>query len=74
MSGLDAVAALIDALEAIETPYMLVGSLASNLYGIARSTQDADLVVDLGGGDLDQLHDCQYSSGVGRSCRRFARS
>ena len=27
--------------------YMLVGSFASSLHGLARFTQDADLIVDL---------------------------
>lgn len=34
-----------DALEACGIPYFLSGSLASNYYGIPRSTQDADFVV-----------------------------
>jgi len=38
---------VIDALEALEVPYMLVGSLASNFYGVPRATQDADFVVQL---------------------------
>jgi hypothetical protein len=44
----EAVLAVIDALHASDVDYMLVGSLASNLYGIARSTNDADFVVQLG--------------------------
>ncbi len=44
----EAVVAVIDALQASQVPYVLVGSLASNLYGIARSTNDADFVVQLG--------------------------
>jgi hypothetical protein len=43
----DAVVAMIDALHASQVAYMLVGSLASNLYGIARSTNDADFVIQL---------------------------
>jgi hypothetical protein len=34
-------------LEGLAVPYLLGGSLASSLHGIPRSTQDADLVVDL---------------------------
>ncbi len=48
MTSQDAVAAMIDALHASHVSYMLVGSLASNVYGIARSTNDADFVVQLG--------------------------
>lgn len=34
-------------LDEIGVPYLVGGSLASSLWGIPRSTQDADLVVDL---------------------------
>ena len=44
----DAVLAVIDALEELGIAYMLVGSLATNAYGIPRSTKDADFVVELG--------------------------
>jgi len=40
---------VIDALDAEEIPYLLSGSFASNYYGIPRSTEDADFVVQLGG-------------------------
>jgi len=48
MTGNEAVLAVIDALEALGVPYMLVGSYSSNLYGIPRSTEDADVVIQLG--------------------------
>jgi len=38
----EATVAVIDALQALDIPYILVGSLASSLYGIPRSTKDAD--------------------------------
>lgn len=38
---------VIDALEALGVPYMIGGSLASAVYGVARSTLDVDLVADL---------------------------
>lgn len=38
---------VIDALNACGSPYMLVGSFSSNLYGIPRSTKDADFVLQL---------------------------
>ena len=47
MTGFDAVVRLIDILDARAVEYMLVGSLASNLYGILRSTNDADFVLAL---------------------------
>lgn len=34
-------------LQARDIPHMLVGAYSSNFYGIARSTNDADLVVDV---------------------------
>jgi hypothetical protein len=55
MSGDDATVAVIDALEALEIPYMLVGSLSTNLYGIPRSTKDADFVLQVGPQSLFQL-------------------
>jgi hypothetical protein len=39
---------VIEALETLHIPYMLVGSYSSNAFGIARSTQDADFVIELG--------------------------
>ena len=41
MNSYEATVAVIDALQALDVPYILVGSLASNLYGIPRSTKDA---------------------------------
>ena len=38
-------------------PYMVVGSISSNLYGIPRSTKDAGYVVELRAGDLKRLMD-----------------
>lgn len=48
MNGNDVVFRVIDALEHANVPYMLVGSYSSNAYGIPRSTQDADFVIELG--------------------------
>ena len=38
---------VIDALLAEEIPFLVVGSYSSNVYGIPRSTKDADLVIEL---------------------------
>ena len=38
---------LVAVLEQVGIPYMLSGSLASAFYGIPRSTQDIDIVVEL---------------------------
>jgi hypothetical protein len=45
MTNEEATLAVIDALEALAIPYMVVGSLSSNLYGIPRSTHDADFLL-----------------------------
>jgi hypothetical protein len=42
-----AVLPVVDALEALGVPYHLGGSVASSFTGVARATQDADLVADL---------------------------
>lgn len=36
-----------DALRSANVPYMIVGGLSSNVYGIARSTKDVDIVIRL---------------------------
>lgn len=48
-------AAAVDALEALQIDYMLVGAYSSNAYGIARSTHDADFVVVVQPGQLRAL-------------------
>jgi hypothetical protein len=51
----DIVAKLIDALDRSRIPYMVVGSYSSNVYGIERTTVDADLVLQLESRPLDEL-------------------
>jgi hypothetical protein len=46
---------VVDALTAIEIPYMLVGSFSSNYYGIPRSTKDVDFVIELGAKRITDL-------------------
>ena len=48
MTTAEIAVAAIDALDATSVPYMLVGAFSSNFYGIPRSTDDADFVVELG--------------------------
>ncbi len=55
MIGVEAVVRLIDVLEHRGIEYMLVGSLSSNLYGIPRSTKDADFVLALPASQMGQL-------------------
>jgi len=38
---------VVEALEKLGVPYLIGGSLASSVHGIARATMDADLVADL---------------------------
>jgi hypothetical protein len=50
MTTIDDVTLLvIDALNACGVAYMLVGSFSTNVYGIPRSTKDADFVLQLHG-------------------------
>ena len=55
MSAEEVVYLVVDALEALRVPYMVVGSFSSNLYGVPRSTQDADFVVELGDVSVTRL-------------------
>lgn len=43
----DALFQVFDVLEALEIPYMVVGSFASTFWGRPRTTHDADLVVQI---------------------------
>lgn len=56
MNSLEEVAAFVSAkLEECGIPYMIVGSFASNIYGIARATQDVDLVVEINVTGIEKL-------------------
>ena len=46
---------VIDTLEAIGIPYLIGGSFASSIHGIARMTADVDLVADLNMEQVDRL-------------------
>ncbi len=39
---------ILQTLEAIGAPYMIIGAFAANVYGVTRTTYDIDIVVDLG--------------------------
>jgi hypothetical protein len=45
----EAVIAMAKAFNALGIPFMLSGSMATNYYGISRSTKDADFVVQMEG-------------------------
>lgn len=55
MTSEEATVSVMDALEALHIPYMLVGSFSSNYYGIGRSTKDVDFVIQLGPESLSSL-------------------
>lgn len=55
MTSDEAVENVIQALEETGIPHMVVGSFASNYYGIARSTKDADILINLGEQSIDGL-------------------
>jgi hypothetical protein len=46
---------VVAVLEDLGTPYMVVGSFSSNFYGRNRTTQDVDLVIELGQETISQL-------------------
>jgi len=46
---------VIDQLERLEIPYMLVGSFASNYWGRPRFTHDADMIVEIPAGKAASL-------------------
>lgn len=48
-------AQLFDALDRAAVDYVVVGSLASSFYGVARSTQDADIVISCDRGKTSDL-------------------
>ena len=52
MTSEEAVAAVIDVLEELPIPYLLVGAFASNAYCVPRATNDADFVLTLQPGQL----------------------
>ena len=52
MKSDEAVCTLLDALTAAGLPHMVTGGLVANAHGIPRSTHDADIVVQVQGGDF----------------------
>ncbi len=55
MESWEFVIALIGELEKQDVPYMVVGSLSASVYGLTRSTKDADLVLQLGNRSLSSV-------------------
>lgn len=46
---------VVDRLERVGIDYMLTGSMAVNVYGHARATNDFDMVIQVGLGDVKNL-------------------
>jgi len=46
---------VLDALNELKIQYVISGSLASNVYGIARLTRDAEIVLVIEGSQLTEL-------------------
>lgn len=55
MTSNQVVLQVISALQRLAIPYMVVGSFSSNTYGRARSTQDADIVIELGTRSIKEI-------------------
>jgi hypothetical protein len=53
----DAALALFETLDRLEIKYAVGGSVASSLHGIARATQDVDIVVDFPLAKVSALYD-----------------
>jgi hypothetical protein len=55
MSMLDFYIRVVKALDDIGAPYMIVGAFGGSIFGIARATNDIDIIVDLHGKDFEAL-------------------
>ena len=51
----DALQPVLSGLDKCEIPYMITGSFASNMHGVPRATQDADVVIEADQGALDRF-------------------
>ena len=57
MNSEQALARVIERLEEDRVAYMVVGAMSSNLYGVPRATDDADVVVSFD--DFDIVRFCR---------------
>jgi hypothetical protein len=64
MTSEQAVARLIEALEREGVGYMLVGAYSSNLYGVPRATDDADVVIEFGSFNIVEFRRRLGTSGL----------
>lgn len=47
--------AILQTLEAIQAPYMIIGAFAATMYGATRTTYDIDIIVDLSEEHIEAL-------------------
>ena len=55
MTSEDALRLLFSNLEECGIPYMITGSFASNIHGLPRATQDADVIIEVEPGTLERF-------------------
>jgi hypothetical protein len=55
VTSAEATLAVIDALEALGIPYMIVGALSVNAHGLPRDSKDAGFVIQLGDRSIREL-------------------
>ena len=55
MTADEAAVAVIEALDRVRIPFMIVGSLASNCHGIPRATRDADFLIQIESASMSAL-------------------
>jgi len=55
MTSEEAILAVVETLEALNIPYILVGSFSTSYYGVPRSTKDADFVIQLETQSVSQI-------------------
>lgn len=55
MNPNEIVVKVADALDSCAIPFMVVGSFSSNLYGVERTTQDVDIVMQLEAQSISRL-------------------
>lgn len=54
-NSFEALGSVLQALQTLEIPYMLVGSFSSNFYSYPRATKDADIEIAYSEGDLKRI-------------------
>src|SRR5206468_1104367 len=55
MTFKESTVAVIDALDKLEVPYLLVGAMSANYYGVSRLSKDADFVIQIGSHSISDI-------------------